>query len=57
MVKCYNKFCVYQKNDRCILDAIEIIFGGVCDSCIYFNIDEKEMDELKIKTLINLGEY
>lgn len=30
-----NEFCVYQKNDECTLDEIELDISGLCTTCIY----------------------
>ena len=48
---CLNKFCIYQKNDKCLLEVIELDINGCCEECIYADIPpqilEYEKEKLK----------
>ena len=39
-MECLNNFCIYQKEDKCMLGRISINTLGMCESCIVVNIDE-----------------
>ena len=51
---CKNKFCVFQKEEKCNLSTHEIDINGVCKNCIHIKIDNKTLDELKHETLNDL---
>lgn len=51
---CENKFCIYQNNNKCIDDNIELDISGLCQSCILINIDDELLEKLKKKTLESL---
>lgn len=46
-MECLNDFCIYQKDEKCMLDRISIDTLGMCDSCIKTNIDEQILEILK----------
>ena len=48
---CENEFCIYQQQGHCILSNIELNTFGACDSCIYVNIDSKQLKTEKLKLL------
>ena len=50
-MKCENNFCVYQHEDKCILDEISVDSLGMCEECIYPDIDEKILNKAKMKLL------
>ena len=50
-MKCENNYCIYQYEDKCILDEISIDGLGMCAECIYPDIDEKTLNEAKTKNL------
>lgn len=50
-MNCENNFCIYQNKDKCILDEISIDSSGMCTECIYPNIDEKILNQAKLKLL------
>ena len=50
-MKCENNYCIYQYEDKCILDEISIDSLGMCTECIYPDIDEKTLNEAKTKNL------
>ncbi len=46
-VKCENNFCIYQKNESCLLEFVELDIQGQCKECIYINIENEMLEELK----------
>lgn len=44
---CENIFCIYQRNNECILEDIDIDITGACANCIYVDIAQKQLTELK----------
>ena len=48
---CENYLCIYQDNERCTIDEISLDVMGMCTSCIYPNIEDKVLKELKKETL------
>ena len=55
-MKCENKFCIYESKGKCTLYEIKIDSLGMCTECIYPEIDEKIINEAKLKTLKRLEE-
>ena len=53
-MKCENCFCVYWSDRICLLDEIEIGFAGMCESCIYINIDSEALDKIRAEQLKRL---
>ena len=54
LISCENEFCVYQKSGNCILESVQLDIQGNCLDCIYINIEEDVLCDLKRKTLKNL---
>ena len=54
-MKCDNSFCVYQENDECILEEINIDTTGKCDSCIFINISDTDLYKYKNQLRNNLS--
>lgn len=50
-MRCENKFCIYQKDNICSLDKIEIDSMGMCTECIHTTINESILSKIKTKTL------
>ena len=46
-MRCENEFCIYQEKGDCVLDYIKLDIIGQCTECIYVNIPEKELENLK----------
>ena len=46
-MKCENRFCIYWNKNECILEEIELDCSGMCESCIYIDIDEVELNTLR----------
>ncbi|MBQ2285884.1 MAG: hypothetical protein U0K18_03170 [Acutalibacteraceae bacterium] len=50
-MKCENLFCIYQSGDYCTLDCTELDIQGQCKECIYPDIDNTVLSEIKAKHL------
>ena len=50
-MNCENIFCIYWEKNKCILDDISLDIIGNCDSCIYIDLSEKELEEYRKKGL------
>ena len=50
-MKCENLFCIYNEEDKCILDTIELDIQGKCLYCIYVDIEEGYLNFKKKKQL------
>lgn len=52
-MRCENLFCIYwSKENICILDKIELDIQGRCESCIYVDIEESSLSNIR-KTKLN----
>ena len=51
---CENIFCIYQRNNQCILEKINLDIMGACADCIYVDTDQKTLMELKENQLRNI---
>ena len=54
-MKCENIFCVYQKNDECSLEEIELDILGQCRECIYIDLPDDIINEQKTKKLLSFN--
>ncbi|MBQ3548153.1 MAG: hypothetical protein IJA44_06750 [Clostridia bacterium] len=52
---CENEFCIYQKQGNCILESVQLDIQGNCVDCIYIDIDEDTLSNLKKKLLKELA--
>ncbi len=48
-MNCLNNFCIYQKDNECMLDEIELDINGCCEECIYANIPPQILEYEKEK--------
>ena len=48
---CENIFCIYNSDDRCQLDEIELDIIGNCKTCVYVEIGKKELEKKKKEQL------
>ncbi len=48
-MECLNNFCIYEKDNKCMLDTIELDTNGSCMSCIYRNIPPQILEYEKEK--------
>ena len=53
-MNCENIFCIYQRENRCVLEKINLDILGVCTDCIYVNVGKEKLKELKEKQLRNI---
>ena len=51
-MNCENKFCIYSKDDECILRKISLDECGLCRDCIYVDVDSSLLKMLK-KTVLD----
>ena len=47
---CMNVFCIYQKDDRCLLDHISLDDMGCCQECIYPDLSPQTLEHEKEKS-------
>lgn len=50
-MNCENSFCIYQIKGKCVLDTVNIDIFGMCSECVYPVIDEKILNQAKLKLL------
>jgi len=50
-LSCENEFCIYQKQGNCILECVQLDIQGNCIDCIYVNIEEDSLNQLKDSAL------
>lgn len=55
-LSCENKFCIYQKQGNCALESVKLDIQGNCIDCIYINVEENTLNNMKEETLTNLGD-
>ncbi len=46
-MRCENKFCIYQIKNICLLGETEIDHNGLCKNCVYLEIDEEYLENMK----------
>ncbi len=54
-MNCALTLCIYQLNNKCTLDSIEIDETGSCSSCIYINTDYINLETIKEITIRDLN--
>lgn len=52
---CKNIFCIYWKENNCILDEISLDIQGNCEDCIYVEIENSRLEVMR-KTLLQKNE-
>jgi len=50
-MQCENIFCIYNSENKCILECVSLDILGQCTACIYATIDDEILEEAKRKTL------
>lgn len=53
-MNCENIFCIYQRENQCILEKINLDIMGACTDCIYVNIGYEKLNKFKEKHLQNI---
>lgn len=56
-LKCDCQFCIYQKANYCILDAISINDIGICEQLVKIDWDIDYLNRQKRATLKSVGDY
>ena len=51
---CENIFFIYQRNNQCILEKINLDIMGACADCIYVDINQKTLIKFKDDQLRNI---
>ena len=44
-ISCENQFCIYFEDNACLLETVSFDVVGLCESCIYVNINEAYLAE------------
>lgn len=55
-MQCENIFCIYYAERQCILDEISLNIQGVCENCIYIEINEKVLADYRKELIEKLNE-
>lgn len=50
-MRCENIFCIYWKNEECILDEVSLDIMGNCQDCIYVDIEDDVLENYRNKLL------
>ena len=50
-MQCENIFCIYWEENECILDNITLDIKGICQSCIYVDVQKNELLGYRRKSL------
>ncbi len=54
-MKCYNRLCIYQKDDKCIMkNEIELDWHGLCKNMVPIRISEESLSYEKLVTKVQL---
>ncbi len=54
-MRCGNIFCIYWNDNECSLDSISLDVQGICEECIYVDIDKAELKRHRDDLLIKYG--
>lgn len=52
-MNCANRFCIYWTDEKCSLDSVSLDITGMCEDCIYVNIEESVLQTYRKKLLEN----
>ena len=55
-IECHHKLCIYQCDEKCLLDEISINNAGACEDCIYIDVEEDELEAKKKELRRKLAE-
>ncbi len=56
-MRCKNKFCIYYRKDRCTAEDVAINSVGMCEDCVYVEIDESELKIKRVNTLEKMDRH
>lgn len=49
-MQCEMNYCIYNEENKCMLESIEIDRVGLCSQCIFIEISKKELTYYQKKT-------
>ena len=52
VMKCENLYCIYNDEDKCILESVSLDIQGKCKECIYVDITDDQLKKLKKEQLM-----
>lgn len=55
-MNCENRFCIYWKDNHCLLTHVSLDLTGACEMCIYVNIKESLLEEARLEILQKQGD-
>lgn len=55
-MKCYFQYCVYNKDNACLLGKTEINPYGMCEECLLISLPEPALEAIKEKQLAEMEE-
>ena len=47
MIQCENEWCVYQENNRCVMQTVTLDIQGQCQECVYVSLDAEWLQQRK----------
>ncbi len=53
-MKCDNKICIFQKNEECLRNAIEIDYRGNCKNMIFMRVTQDNLELNKFYSRVKL---
>ena len=53
-MKCENKLCIFQENEKCLKDEIEIDYRGNCKNMIFMRLSTDNLEFNKFYSRIKL---
>ena len=53
---CENALCIYQENNKCVINIVYLNALGMCEECICVKIEKDELNFMKKKVLDNFDE-
>ena len=56
-MQCRNVFCVYYKDDACVLENVSLDEQGSCEEMIYIDIDDNILKEKRERVLEKFAGY
>ncbi len=51
---CNFEYCIFSKNNKCVLEKISLNDLGFCEECIHVTIDEEQLEQMKTHQLKEL---
>ena len=54
---CEYRYCIYNKENECLLESIDIDSLGMCESCIIVSLDDDFLEKAKENELRKIASY